>query len=161
MTSILADNQYSFNLFYTVDPGTVGLDAETIAKINYLAQKVGAPTYKKTPDFRRHQQARQARQAKEESNGYKRKQSRTTPTTAEDWEAVRNFKTTKLEKKTEGIDADIDRIRSHLNRLTKKTYSEVLTNIQSILQIIIKDQFSAQENLLKVGNAIFEIGSKK
>ena len=154
MTSILADNQYSFNLFYNVNPGIVDLDEDTIAKINYLAQKVGAPTYKKTPDFRRHQQARQ------ESSGYKRKQPRTTPTTAEDWEAVRNFKTTKLEKKTEGIDADIDKIRSHLNRLTKKTYSEVLTNIQSILQIIIKDQFSAQENLLKVGNAIFEIGSK-
>ena len=154
MASILADNQYSFNLFYNVNPGIVDLDADTIAKINYLAQKVGAPTYKKTPDFRRHQQARQ------ENTGYKRKQPRTTPTTAEDWEAVRNFKTTKLEKKTEGIDADIDKIRSHLNRLTKKTYSEVLKNIQSILQIIIKDQFSAQENLLKVGNAIFEIGSK-
>ena len=154
MTSLLANTQYPFNLFYSVNPHIVNLDADTIDKINYLAQKVGAPTYKKTPDFRRHQQARQ------ENTGYKRKQTRTTPTTAEDWEAVRNFKTTKLEKKTEGIDADIDKIRFHLNRLTKKTYGEVLKNIQSILQIIIKDQFSAQENLLKVGNAIFEIGSK-
>ena len=156
MTSILADTQYHFNTFYNTDTRHIHLEDDTIAKINYLAQKVGAPSYKKTPDFRRNHN----RQVRTENSGYKRKHPRTTPTTNEDWEAVRNFKTTKLERNTEGIEADIDKIRSHLNRLTKKTYDDVLKSIKQILNLVVKDQFSAQENLLKVGNAIFVGGSK-
>ena len=156
MTSILADTQYHFDIFYNTDTRHVQLQDETISKINYLAQKVGAPSYKKTPDFRRNHN----RQVRKDNSGYKKKQSRTTPTTNEDWEAVRNFKTTKLERKVEGIDADIDKIRSHLNRLTKKTYDDVLQSIKQIINLVVKDQFTAQENLLKVGNAIFVIGSK-
>ena len=53
MTSILADTQYHFDIFYNTDTRHVQLQDETISKINYLAQKVGAPSYKKTPDFRR------------------------------------------------------------------------------------------------------------
>ena len=53
MTSILADTQYHFDIFYNTDTRHVQLKDETISKINYLAQKVGAPSYKKTPDFRR------------------------------------------------------------------------------------------------------------
>lgn len=156
MASILADCQYHFNDFYNTDTRNIQLEDDTIEKINYLAQKVGAPSYKKTPDFRRNHNRRNNNS---ENSGYKRK-PRTTPTTNEDWEAVRNFKTTKLEKNTEGIDADIDKIRSHLNRLTKKTYDDVVTNIKQILSMVVMDKFSAQENLLKVGNAIFVVGSK-
>lgn len=156
MTSILADTQYHFNIFYDTDTRHIHLEDDTISKINYLAQKVGAPSYKKTPDFRRNHN----RQVRNENSGYKRKHPRTTPTTNEDWEAVRNFKTTKLERNTKGIEAEIDKIRSHLNRLTKKTYDDVLKSIKQILNLVVKDQFSAQENLLKVGNAIFIVGSK-
>lgn len=156
MTSILADTQYHFDIFYNTDTRHVQLKDETISKINYLAQKVGAPSYKKTPDFRRNHN----RQVKNEKSGYKKKQARTMPTTNEDWEYVRNFKTTTLQRKTEGIDADIDKIRSHLNRLTKKTYDDVLDSIKQILNLVVKDKLAAQENLLKVGNAIFVVGSK-
>jgi hypothetical protein len=155
MASILADTQYSFNEFYNTDTRNTQLEEDTIAKINYLAQKVGAPSYKKTPDFRRHNRQNRA----DANSGYKRKQ-KTTPTTNEDWEAVRNFKTTKLEKNTEGIQADIDKIRSHLNRLTKKTYDDVIKNIKQVLNKVVRDQFTAQDNLLQVGNAIFVVGSK-
>lgn len=157
MTSILADTQYHFNVFYNTDTRNIQLQDETISKINYLAQKVGAPSYKKTPDFRRNHN----RQVKNEKSGYKKQKARTMPTTNEDWEAVRNFKTTTLEKRSQqGIDADIDKIRSHLNRLTKKTYVDVLDSIKQILNLVVKEQISAQENLLKVGNAIFVVGSK-
>ena len=73
------------------------------------------------------------------------------PTTNEDWEYVRNFKTTQLwEGKVEGIDADIDKIRSHLNRLTKKTYDDVLDSIKQIIEFSgERPSCTAQENLLK------------
>lgn len=149
--------QYLFDTFYSVSTQQTQLEEETIEKINYLATKVGAPTYKKTPDFRRTNKNKT-------DNGYKRKQTRSsTPTTVEDWEAVRNFKTTKLEKTTEGIGVDIDKTRSYLNRLTKKTYNDVLENILRILDLIVNDKSNdtdMQENILRVGNAIFEIGSK-
>lgn len=154
MTTILTERQYTFNDFYDIERTmTNNICTATIEKINYLAQKVGAPTYKKTPDFNR-------RNRRTKDPGYKRKIPRTAPTTTEDWEAVRNFHTTKFAKKAEGIAADIDKIRSQLNKLTKKTYDDVLANIQGVLQIIVKDEETAQDNLLKVGNAIFEIGSK-
>ena len=39
MTSILADTQYHFDIFYNTDTRHVQLQDETISKINYLAQK--------------------------------------------------------------------------------------------------------------------------
>ena len=147
MASILADTQYSFSLFLDTQDNHIELDNETIAKINYLAERVGAPTYKKTPDFER-----------KHRGGY-RKKTRSAPSTAEDWEAVRNFKTTKLERKTEGVSGELDKIRSHLNKLTKKTYPEIVKNIQDVLALILQNE-NAKENLVQIGKAIFEIGSK-
>ena len=154
MSSILADCRYTLQEFqiFSKAANTVDIDPQTIEKINYLSQKVGAPTYKKTPDFRtKHHQ------------GYKKQKKESTPSTVEDWEAVRNFKATKLSKNTEGIEVKIDKIRSNLNRLTKKTYSEVLKNIIAILNMIMNDEETKQElntDLVKVGNSIFEIGAK-
>ena len=91
MTSILADRQYSLNKFYEIgENGKYGeLCDKIIAIINGLSEKVGAPTYKKTPIFK---------QQYKEQNGGRRSRSRQRQevVTTEDWEAIRNFKSTKL-----------------------------------------------------------------
>ena len=55
MTSILADRQYTLLQFRArEEAGNINeLDIETIAKINKLAKRVGAPSYQKTPVFKR------------------------------------------------------------------------------------------------------------
>lgn len=80
------------------------------------------------------------------------------------WENVRNFKTTKLEKK-EGIDKKINDIRICLNKISAKNYD---TQKETIFQYISSIRTSedseeeilvSQEALEKIANAIFDIAS--
>ena len=141
MASILADRQYTLNLCQILE--TVGniqeLDEHVIVKINKIAGRVGAPSYQKTPIFKRH------------NTVYKKFKK-----DDKEWENVRNFKTTNLEKNINGISAKIDDIRSNLNKLTDKTYSEILENIIYIINEIIVE--TKEEHLEKIGKSIFDIG---
>ena len=46
--------------------------------------------------------------------------------TKQDWENIRNFKLTKLDKNEEGFECIIDDIRSNLNKLTKETLMKLM-----------------------------------
>jgi len=83
------------------------------------------------------------------------------------WENVRNFKTTKLEKK-EGIDKKINDIRICLNKISVKNYDTqkemIFNHIQSFLEDSEEeeDEMSIsikKEALQKVASAIFDIAS--
>ena len=111
--------------------------------MNLLLKRVGAPNYQKTPVFKRRHQYNKKTQKKENIS-------------ASDWETIRNFKKTTLNKNT-GTEAQMDKIRSNLNKLTDKTYKIVLEDIVCIMKEIKKeDDATAFEN---IGVAIFEIGS--
>jgi hypothetical protein len=116
------------------------LDDITIKTINSLSQRVGAPTYQRTPIFKK----RERRQKPEISN--------------DDWEDMRNFKTTELKRNEEGIELEIDRIRNHLNQITETNYDLMKEYILDILLKIISTNPEKNE-LEKVGKSIFEIGS--
>ena len=114
------------------------LNDETIKIINSISEEVGAPTYQKTPVFQ---------------NREKKKKSKLTP---EDWEEMRNYKATELMKNVEGEEADMDFIRSNLNKLSKKTYDDLLP--------LIKDKITSMEKnnpsvLSKIGKIVLSIGS--
>jgi len=136
--SVLADFQYTLSDFnrikecYTVPE----LDIFTIKNINKIASKVGAPNYIKTPIFKKNR------------NIHKKK---------EDWNISKNFKQTELHKHETGVEVQFDKIRSYLNKLTEKNYSEQYDNILCITKNI--EGFD-ETNLEKIGNSIFEIGSK-
>ena len=117
------------------------MEEEIIQKINKLAKRVGAPSYQRTPVFKRHNYVRKIKREN---------------ITEKDWETIRNFKKTKLEKNTEGIEAQMDKIRTCLNKLTDKTYDLMLDNITCIMKDISKDN---SESFEKIGVSIFEIGS--
>ena len=84
----------------------------------------------------------------------------------EEWNTLRNFKTTQLEKK-EGIDKLINDIRSSLNKISSKNYENHRDSILELLKTINNELTNTENNemiikeneLKKVANAIFEIAS--
>ena len=136
--------QYSLDTFYTSLPINYELSDITIEIINKLASKVGAPSYRKTPQFHKKERPRR-RHAK-------------SVITAADWEEMRNFKATQLAKNVDGIDRDIDELRGLLNKLTQSNYSKISQQIIKLLENILKND-ATEEELMKVGKSIFEIGS--
>ena len=118
------------------------LSSTTIKIVNDLARKVGAPNYSKTPIFK-----------KKNKNKYNLKK--------EDWEQIRNFKTTNLKKNHEGVEAQIDLLRINLNKLTKANYETISNEIFNFINNIIdkeKDSNETYKSLMRIGDSIFEVG---
>ena len=140
--SILADRQYTLDFCKQLEMNgnILELQCHVITKINKIAGRVGAHSYQKTPIFKRH--AIYNKKFKQEDN--------------KQWEKLRNFKTTILKKNINGIESKMDDIRSNLNKLTDKTYNDVLDNIIYIINEIIIE--SKEEHLEKIGKSIFDIG---
>ena len=121
-------------------------DDDVLKKINSISEEVGAPEYIHTPQF------------------YKKNCQKNLKD--EDWELIRNFKTTKMEKK-EGVDASIDTIRKYLNKMSKNTYGKLKQSIIDEMSVMCDnihvDGTSAEElensDLTKIGNIIFTIAS--
>lgn len=120
------------------------LSMDVIQVINDLAKKVGAPTYNKTPVFKKRN-----RQPRKKDNMI----------TKQDWENIRNFKLTKLDKNEEGFECIIDDIRSNLNKLTKENFDEINDTIIKIIRKQINKEDNTDENLNEIAKCIFEIGS--
>jgi hypothetical protein len=118
------------------------LEKDVINIINFLAHKVGAPSYKKTPTFKKSRNPNHHNES----------------ITGDDWAAIRNFKTTVMNKNTEGISKAIDDIRCLLNKISKDTYETIKNEILEKLKIS-KDTFNYDE-FSKIGKLIFVIGSK-
>ena len=150
MSSLIKQRQYDLDFFINYEKENIitELKDEIIQKINKLSKRVGAPSYQKTPVFKRNNYRNITRTVKKEN------------ITEDDWNSIRNFKKTKLEKNTEGVEAQMDKIRCNLNKLTDNTYSLVLDEIICIIKDIIKDEDNkGSDTLEKIGEAIFEIGS--
>ncbi len=120
------------------------LSTDVIQVINDLAKKVGAPTYNKTPVFKKRN--RQTRK-------------KDSMITKQDWENIRNFKLTKLDKNEEGFECIIDDIRSNLNKLTKENFDEINETIIKTIRKQINKEDNTDENLNEIAKCIFEIGS--
>ena len=127
MTSILADHQYDLRHFPHANQINVNkfLAQNVIDIINNLASLVGAPSYQKTPVFK-HIRSRNNRPPRQRQ-----------VISGADWAEIRNFKTTELTKKEEGVDKDIDELRGLLNKLTSNNYADMEKHIMQSLTTII------------------------
>ena len=138
---------------------------ETMSIITELALQVGSPTYVKTPTFAKRENggsglAFTSSNSSVDSGDFKRKKRGNRPVEVlndDDWESIRTFQATVIEQKV-GIDAQIDLIRSSLNKMSEKNYSEHSTKICEILNQLIVDG-TIEGDMQRVGNAIFEIAS--
>ena len=152
-------NTFTLTDFHNITFGgfEIKLPDETIAIITELALQVGSPTYIKTPIFAKKDPPQQKEREKCDTSSFKKKRRGNEVVNDEDWETLRTFHATKMEQKV-GIEAHFDLIRSCLNKITDKNYVEQSGKINDILnQLNIGN--NAAEDMLRVGNAIFEIAS--
>lgn len=113
------------------------LNTAAIAIINAISKKVGAPTYRKTPVFKK---------KKNDNQTYKERNINI------------SFKKTKFSNKEDENIINQDRIRGLLNKLTNNNYNEIS---QEIIMNIRHFVFSKnQVILLSIGRAIFDISSE-
>ena len=143
------------------------LDAETMKIIQSIADQVGAPEYIRTPKFEKREY--------NNSGGYnpnvggahmggarKPYKERVQEITDADWESIRQFQATIIAKK-QGIEASIDQIRKHLNKMTTKTYDtlkeQIIKEIKSITADNNVDSPELLEELNKIGESLFTIAS--
>ena len=130
---------------------------DTIKIINSLAIQVGSPTYIKTPTFQKKPITNDINSIKKRK-GYKHME-----VTSDDWDTLRTFQATKIEKKT-GTDGQINQLRLLLNKLTDKTFVEIHSQIIDIIEAIVADieedkDKDKDKDLNIIGLAIFEIAS--
>lgn len=124
------------------------LPQETIDIITTIANQVGAADYIRTPQFNKknHQSAL--------INNNKRR-NKNQEIQDDDWDSIRKFQTTEIKKK-DGIDANIDNIRKHLNKITEKNYDKMC---EQIIQEISTITDASLEELNKIGESVFNIAS--
>jgi hypothetical protein len=167
------------------------LPDDTLTIINEIASKVGSPTYIKTPVFLKKEHpvnnsatpftstANTKRNKYGHGNSHGNSHGNTHGIISRgkmqgdfiqenmQWENVRSFQPTKIEKK-EGVDVKIDLIRSSLNKMTNKNYDDQVVKITDILDTILTHEEEEDvndindindEDMIKIGNIIFEIAS--
>jgi len=137
----------------------ISLPEETLLIITELSQQVGSPTYVKTPTFQKRDNILKSSGSDSGGNDFKRKK-KNRPTEIlndDDWETIRTFQATKIEQKA-GLDAHIDLMRSWLNKMSDKMYTEPCERIMEILNQLI-DEGTSDEDMLRVGTVIFDIAS--
>ena len=128
------------------DNSDIELPQDIIDFINSLSEKVGAPTYSKTPVFSKGNKPRN------------KKRPKNMEITNEDWSAIRSFQTTELARNKEGVEKDIEDLRMLLNKITTNNFVEVNEEISNNLDKIISSS-PAKDDLLKIGTSVFEIAS--
>ena len=157
-------------------------DSNVIELISSLANKVGAPTYIKTPVFPKREKPTGEQIESQETSSLlsssssslsnRRPRNKPSQISDEDWGMIRTFQKTEM-KKTEGIEKRIDAIRSLLNKLTDATYGVIEPEILSEVNKIIRgeeDEEAAgnnnggalvieEENINKIAHSIFNTAS--
>ena len=156
--------QYTLQDFNTIIWGGFSSDLKdsgVIELISSLADKVGAPSYIKTPVFPKREKQEKMDNANNKfdnkqnvlptgsssssagNNNGNNRRGRNTPSqiTDDDWNMIRKFQKTEL-RKAEGIEKRIDTIRSLLNKLTETTYDVVKNEIFDEVKEIIDNAAS-------------------
>ena len=160
-------------------------DSNVIELISSLANKVGAPTYIKTPVFPKRekttgvageqielQETLSSSASSSSLSSNRRPRNKPSQISDEDWGMIRTFQKTEM-KKTEGIEKRIDAIRSLLNKLTDATYGVIEPEIFSEVNKIIRGEDDEEvdgnnnggtlvieeENINKIAHSIFNTAS--
>ena len=133
------------------------LPSAILSIISELSLQVGSPDYVKTPVFQKRENMTRTENVDRESFKKKKGNKHMEVVNDGDWEALRSFQSTKIEEKV-GINAKIDIIRTHLNKLSDKNYIDIRNKIIENIDIMFSENTS-QEDLFRIGSIIFEIAS--
>lgn len=167
MVSVVLSHRYSLKDFdnYMRNGFDIELPEDTIRLVSELAEQVGAPSYVKTPNFPirdRLPEAAEPGAARKIGGGGApsgmRRGRGVQEIANDDWESIRAFQATELQKK-QGLDAHIDNIRASLNKVTDKTYADMLKNILTEIDGIIAENVDSDEAMLRIGESVFNTAS--
>ena len=115
---------------------------EVIDMISLLAEKVGAPSYVKTPVF--------------EKRVDNRRKQKTSSISDEEWGVVRNFKASGVP--TVGADSEIESIRTLLNKVSEPTYENIKASM--LAQIgILRNNNGSNDKMDLVADLVFDVAS--
>lgn len=128
------------------------LPKDVLDIITSIANQVGAADYIRTPQFNKKNPPINNTQYNKPNH---KKRNKPLEVQDEDWDTIRKFQTTEI-KKRDGIDANIDDIRKHLNKITEKNYEKMYEQICEEISLITD---STKEELNKIGESIFTIAS--
>jgi hypothetical protein len=136
------------------------LPAETVRIISELALEVGSPDYVKTPVFQKRENPMKVEISDDTSSGgggFKKRRggNKGMEISDGDWETIRSFQTTKIEER-DGIACEIDNIRSYLNKITDKNYTDLCSRICELIGGVVS---RTSEDIKQVSSAIFDIAS--
>jgi hypothetical protein len=133
------------------------LPSDAVNIISELTLQVGSPSYIKTPIFQKRNQPVTNNLTKEKDNK-KKKNKNMEVLNDNDWESIRTFQTTKIEQKV-GVDAQIDIIRLHINKMSDKNYIDMRNKIIEVIEKIIKENSENNDEINRVSSIIFDIAS--
>lgn len=153
MAKVLKYTIQDFNAI-TFNGFNLSLPEDTIKIISELSLQVGSPSYVKTPVFQKKENP--LKQLTQPSSD-KRRKGKNVEINEEDWSAIRSFQTTKFDVK-EGINAQIDVFRSHLNKMSDKNYIDSRNKIVDEIDKIVSEHTDTND-LIQVSTIIFEIAS--
>jgi len=154
MSKVLKYTIQEFNAI-TFNGFNLTLPEDTIKIISELSLQVGSPNYVKTPVFQKRENP--LKQTTQPVIDKRRKGGKNVEINEEDWSVIRNFQTTKLDVK-EGINAQIDIFRSHLNKMSDKNYIDSRNKIVDEIDKIVENN-TDNNDLIQVSSIIFEIAS--
>lgn len=136
---------------YSIDEFTKSL----IDKINI---QVCDPNYIKTPIFKKKNYNQKVHlDNKIKYKGKKRRNHKENKISDDQWVIMRNFETTKVQKKIDGINKELNYLRNLLNKITDENYNDILFDFKYKMKNIM-DSITNKE-LEEIGNSIFIIGS--
>ncbi len=143
---------------------------ETLDIISTLSVKVGSPAYIKTPVFlkRDQTQGQQGQQGQQQKQAPVRKR-RPKELSNTEWESQTQEQGQQGQQddhgsslsaltQKDGIESHINKIRVCLNKISEPTYTSILAQIKDLLSADVLEN-KGEDNLYKIGNAIFEIAS--
>ena len=139
------------------------LPVEILENISNLATQVGSPDYIKTPVFQKRENYMKVEPSKDlvskEISGFKKNKRGKGQEIIndEDWETIRTFQPSKIEEKSI-VDSQIDNIRSILNTLTDKNYTDKRNKIIDSIEKLILENIDSEE-MKRVSSIIFDIAS--
>jgi len=176
------NNMATYNLDFIRNLKSSGFDyvipERTIYLINKISSLVGAPTYNRTPIFKKknmndpfkkreynEKNIQIERKKVVDNDGFitvtkntkQRNKKQAREIKDDEWSNIRNFETTKVQKNEEGIQKELNKIRIQLNKLTDQTLTDVKMELFDILDLIINDV--NENDLTIVSNMIFDVGS--
>jgi hypothetical protein len=151
---------YSLQEFYNInnDISNYQLPDITIQLINKINNQVCSPSYIKTPIFKKKFYNKNSINLDNDiAIKNKKKKCKSKNISDTDWQLIRNFESTTIDKNEDGINKDLNRIRILLNKLCDDNFDDILFEIKYKMNEIIN--YASNTDLEEIGNSIFEIGS--